>query len=138
MIHRALVHALPLAAVLLAGCGGKVYLDPAGGDGSGGSGGGSGSSGSSGGPSCANACEQLAEACPEVPSEQCAASCFLVDVLNSASGCGSEYAAILACALDHTDGCDISSACDAETQAYLECVVLFCSKMPTPPVCLGP
>ncbi|APR83963.1 Hypothetical protein A7982_09312 [Minicystis rosea] len=111
---RSLLSLLPLSLLLVA-CGGSVVVDT------------DGSSPITEQPSCADACNATAAACPGMASDTCTASCEQSGAL-FAEKCPEAWSASLACITENpASQCMGISACDSELAALTTCVSMVCT-----------
>ncbi len=68
----------------------------------------------------------------------CNAGCDKAAGLNTASGCGSKYDAMLSCAsgLSDADRCSNTTTCQSQATSYVACVTDYCTAHPSDPECM--
>jgi hypothetical protein len=86
---------------------------------------------------CAALCEKAkSRRCPHAEQLSCEDNCLGEDARAEATGCQKHHDASLSCSAKLDDICAAPTACKGELDAYLRCIVAYCSAHPDAGFCI--
>jgi hypothetical protein len=86
------------------------------------------------GADCEDVCEKSNDECDGEDAD-CSKTCSKAEDLAEKAGCEDEFDDFVSCADDSDDICDEDSGCDSESEAYVKCVVSYCTSHQTESAC---
>jgi hypothetical protein len=85
------------------------------------------------GADCEDVCEKGNEEC-EGTDDDCSETCSKAEELSEKTGCEDKFDDVVSCGDDADDIC-AEDACESETEAYVACIVAYCTSHQTDSVC---